>query len=79
MYVYVVFKEIPLDIEIKNSCHPRKKYCHSSDVVRGAPAGLVDFVSHLQAAGMCRLIEQPSKFILAFKNRDSHRQNWKNP
>lgn len=32
----------------------------SSDVVRGIPAGLVDFLSHLQAAGMCRLAAQPT-------------------
>lgn len=30
----------------------------SSDVVRGIPAGLVDFISPLQAAGMCRLAAQ---------------------
>lgn len=36
----------------------------SSDVVRGIPAGLVDFVSHLQAAGMCRLAAQPTSIGL---------------
>lgn len=32
----------------------------SCDVVRGIPAGLVDFVSQLQTAGMCRLAAQPT-------------------
>lgn len=32
----------------------------SCDVVRGIPSGLVDFLSPLQAAGMCRLAAQPS-------------------
>lgn len=36
----------------------------SCDVVRGIPAGLVDFVSHLQAAGMCRLAAQPTSIGL---------------
>lgn len=36
----------------------------SSDVVRGIPAGLVDFVSHLQASGMCRLAAQPTSIGL---------------
>lgn len=36
----------------------------SSDVVRGIPAGLVDFLGHLQAAGMCRLAAQPTSIGL---------------
>lgn len=36
----------------------------SSDVVRGIPAGLVDFLSPLQAAGMCRLAAQPTSIGL---------------
>lgn len=36
----------------------------SCDVVRGIPAGLVDFLSHLQAAGMCRLAAQPTSIGL---------------
>lgn len=36
----------------------------SCDVVRGIPTGLVDFVSHLQAAGMCRLAAQPTSIGL---------------
>ena len=36
----------------------------SCDVVRGIPAGLVDFVSHLQGAGMCRLAAQPTSIGL---------------
>lgn len=36
----------------------------SCDVVRGIPPGLVDFVSPLQAAGMCRLAAQPTSIGL---------------
>lgn len=36
----------------------------SCDVVRGIPAGLVDFVSQLQGAGMCRLAAQPTSIGL---------------
>lgn len=36
----------------------------SSDVVRGIPAGLVDFLSPLQGAGMCRLAAQPTSIGL---------------
>lgn len=36
----------------------------SCDVVRGIPSGLVDFLSPLQAAGMCRLAAQPSSIGL---------------
>lgn len=36
----------------------------SSDVVRGIPTGLVEFLSHLQAAGMCRLAAQPTSIGL---------------
>lgn len=36
----------------------------SCDVVRGIPAGLVDFVSTLQANGMCRLAAQPTSIGL---------------
>lgn len=32
----------------------------SCDVVRGIPAGLVDFLSPYQVAGMCRLASQPT-------------------
>lgn len=36
----------------------------SCDVVRGIPPGLVDFVSPLQGAGMCRLAAQPTSIGL---------------
>lgn len=36
----------------------------SSEMVRGIPAGLVDFLSPLQAAGMCRLAAQPTSIGL---------------
>lgn len=36
----------------------------SSDVVRGIPAGLVDFLSPYQGAGMCRLAAQPTSIGL---------------
>lgn len=36
----------------------------SSDIVRGIPAGLVDFLSPLQGAGMCRLAAQPTSIGL---------------
>lgn len=36
----------------------------SCDVVRGIPAGLVDFLSPYQVAGMCRLASQPTSIGL---------------
>lgn len=36
----------------------------SCDVVRGIPAGLVDFLSPFQGAGMCRLASQPTSIGL---------------
>lgn len=36
----------------------------SCDVVRGIPAGLVDFLSPFQNAGMCRLASQPTSIGL---------------
>lgn len=36
----------------------------SCDVVRGIPAGLVDFLSQPQGAGMCRLAAQPTSIGL---------------
>lgn len=36
----------------------------SCDVVRGIPSGLVDFLSPLQLAGICRLAAQPTSIGL---------------